>query len=143
MIGNRFAQGRAQFADRSPYSPEPTAKVFVRVRLGGFVEDHLAQLDTGAAWSVLAPTVAKRLGIKQQIGLRERLSTRLGIYDGQLVRIPIIFVAEQGQSLETEGTFFICRDWPLDVTFLGYSGLLDRIRFALDPQANDFYFGAS
>jgi len=29
------------------------------------------------------------------------------------------------------------------LTFLGYSGLLDRIRFALDPQANDFYFGAS
>lgn len=28
-----------------------------------------------------------------------------------------------------------------DLTFLGYSGPLDGIRFALDPQANDFYFG--
>jgi len=29
------------------------------------------------------------------------------------------------------------------VSFLGYSGLLSNIRFALDPQANDFYFGPS
>jgi hypothetical protein len=26
-------------------------------------------------------------------------------------------------------------------TFLGYSGLLERIRFAVDPQQNNFYFG--
>ncbi len=60
----------------------------------------IAQLDTGAAWSVLEPKVANLLG-----------------------------------------TFFICSDWPDGRTFLGYSGLLDSIRFALDPQANHFYFG--
>ncbi len=32
-------------------------------------------------------------------------------------------------------------DWPPGKTFLGYSGLLDSIRFALDPQRNHFYFG--
>lgn len=31
--------------------------------------------------------------------------------------------------------------WPDGMSFLGYSGLLDSLRFAVDPQANDFYFG--
>jgi hypothetical protein len=50
-------------------------------------------------------------------------------------------LAEIGESYDTEGTFFISPDWPAGRTFLGYSGLLDSIRFALDPQANHFYFG--
>jgi hypothetical protein len=46
-------------------------------------------------------------------------------------------------SFAADGMFFVSPDWPTDQTFLGYSGLLDGIRFALDPQANHFYFGAS
>jgi len=72
-----------------------------------------------------------------------RLSTRLGTYEGYLIRLPIVLVADEGESLKMEGNFFVSDDWPSPVTFLGYSGLLDKIRFALDPQANDFYFGAS
>lgn len=45
------------------------------------------------------------------------------------------------RELTTVGTFFVSQDWPSGLTFLGYSGLLDSIRFALDPQANHFYFG--
>lgn len=65
----------------------------------------------------------------------------MGIQQGYLVRASLVFVAEQGESLYTEGTFFIAQDWPERLVFLGYSGLLDSIRFALDPQQNDFYFG--
>ena len=60
--------------------------------------------------------------------------------EGHLVRIPIRFLADEGESYNTEGTFFISPDWP-GCTFLGYSGLLDSLRFAFDPQANHFYFG--
>lgn len=69
------------------------------------------------------------------------LHTRFGTKHGHLVRIPFTFVAEEGESLETEGTFFITPDWPESLNFLGYSGLLDSLRFALDPQVNHFYFG--
>jgi hypothetical protein len=34
----------------------------------------------------------------------------------------------------------VSAEW-LAPTFLGYMGLLERIRFAIDPQANQFYFG--
>ncbi|HEX3551794.1 MAG TPA: hypothetical protein VIA62_01020 [Thermoanaerobaculia bacterium] len=101
----------------------------------------MAQLDTGAAWSVLDPIIARSLGLLQAGGLVTRLETRFGTMEGRLIRIPIRFVAEEGTSLNTTGTFFISPDWPSGRTFLGYSGLLDGMRFALDPQANHFYFG--
>jgi hypothetical protein len=42
----------------------------------------------------------------------------------------------------TEGTFFVSADWH-GGTFLGYSGLLDRLRIGLDCPRNLFYFGES
>lgn len=69
--------------------------------------------------------------------------TPLGVKEGHLVKLPFIIPAEEGEELSLTGTFFISQDWPEGMTFLGYSGLLDSTRFALDPQANDFYFGAS
>ncbi len=57
-----------------------------------------------------------------------------------LQRHRIEFLADDGQDLEVEATFFIARDWP-EPSVLGYTGVLDRIRFAIDPQANRFYFG--
>jgi hypothetical protein len=141
MIGDHFAQGRAKFVDHS--GPiESTAKVYVRVLLGDHPDGYLAQLDTGAAWSVLGSEAAKDLGFINRIGERVVLSSRFGTYWGHLVRLPVTFVADEGESLETDGTFFVSADWPSPVTFLGYSGLLDSIRFALDPQANHFYFGS-
>ena len=120
---------------------EPTAKVYVRVRFDGISRLILAQLDTGAPWSVLAPDVAGELGLLDQPGTRIRLRTSLGVKDGILVRIPLKLMADEGDSLDVDGSFFVTPDWPEGMTFLGYSGLLDSIRFALDPQVNDFYFG--
>jgi len=49
-------------------------------------------------------------------------------------------VADEGRSLEVDATFFISQSWR-GGTFLGYTGLLDRLRIALDSPANLFYFG--
>jgi hypothetical protein len=143
MLGAGFAHGRAVYSDSLPGRNEPTAKIYIKIRFADLAEDSLAQLDTGAAWSILNPKVARSLGITGWGAERIALSTRFGLYDGHLVRIPITFIAQEGTSLETEGMFFVSPDWPLDLSFLGYSGLLDSIRFALDPQANHFYFGSS
>lgn len=120
---------------------EPTAKVYLKVRFDGIERLVLAQLDTGAPWSVLAPDIAEELGLLGQPGGRVRLRTSFGVKDGILVRIPLKLMADEGDSLDIDGSFFVTPDWPEGMTFLGYSGLLDSIRFALDPQVNDFYFG--
>jgi hypothetical protein len=136
-----FTQGRSTFRDHLEGLREPSAKVYVPVQVGNFTPIVLAQLDTGAAWSVLDPVVARSLGLLQAGGLLTRLETHFGTQEGRLVRVPIRFVADHGTALNTEATFFISPDWPPGRTFLGYSGLLDAMRFAIDPQANHFYFG--
>ena len=141
LAGDFFTQGRSIFADHDRDNPETTAKIFVRLLLGEIPTAVVAQLDTGAAWSVLDPKVAANLGILDADGPRTSLETRFGRKEGRLVKVPIRFLADEGTSFDTEGTFFISPDWPPGRTFLGYSGLLDSIRFALDPQKNHFYFG--
>ena len=45
-----------------------------------------------------------------------------------------------GGPFEVEATIFVSPDWS-GGNFLGYEGLFQRIRFAIDPEANFFYFG--
>jgi hypothetical protein len=133
-------QGRSKFSDQAQGILENTAKIYVRVLVGDG-RPILAQLDTGSAWSVLAPEVVQELGSSLDPLGPASLSTRFGLLSGQLARAPITFHADEGEPLSFVGTFFVSEDWPVSMSFLGYSGLLEAIRFALDPQANDFYFG--
>lgn len=141
LDGGRFTCGRTKYSDFSPFLVEPTAKIFVSLYFVGLQQPILAQLDTGAAWSILAPDIAKAVNVPVEAGDPTRLSTRFGTMDGHLLRVPFTLGADEGESLSTEGTFFVSPDWPEGVSFLGYSGLLESIRFALDPQVNHFYFG--
>jgi hypothetical protein len=51
-------------------------------------------------------------------------------------------LADEGRELEVDATVFACPHWP-GPNFLGYGGLLERIRLALDPHRRHFYFGRS
>jgi hypothetical protein len=136
-----FTTGRSKFVDQAPWSREKTAKVYVGIQIDGLSQTLYAQVDTGAAWSILSPDLAREAGIRAETGDPAIVSTRFGLQRGYIVRIPFSLVADEGESLETTGAFFISPDWPPRQVFLGYTGLLDSIRFALDPQVNDFYFG--
>ncbi len=119
---------------------EPTPKIFVKILVGIAPIPLLAQLDTGAAWSVLDGEIAEALGFLEHKGPTVGLSTRAGTIRGSLIRTPLTLVADEGESYELEATLFASRDWAFG-NFLGYSGLLERVRFAVDPETNDFYFG--
>jgi hypothetical protein len=136
-----FTEGRSKFLDAIAEFPEPTAKIYVKLRISASTRLVYAQVDTAAAWSVLPPDVAQNAGIPIGKGEPALLSTRFGMKHGHLVRATYTLIADEGESLFAEGSFFVCPDWPSRRVFLGYSGLLDSFRFALDPQVNDFYFG--
>jgi hypothetical protein len=140
LRGERFTSGRSRFVDQHPRFPEPTAKIFVNVEFPGVSRTWMAQVDTGAAYSILEVDVAVALGLMNLEGQRTRVSTRLGTLHGQLLRVPLILLADEGLSLDLEATFFVSPEWR-GVTFLGYTGLLDRLRIALDSPASQFYFG--
>jgi hypothetical protein len=139
--GKIFARGRSRFLD-SDGGDEPTPKIFVKVVSGDAPIPLLAQLDTGAAWSVLDGEIAEALGLLEQAGPTVSLSTRSGAVRGKLIRSSLTIVADEGESCEVEATLFVSRDWAYG-NFLGYSGFLERIRFAIDPGTNDFYFSIS
>jgi hypothetical protein len=140
LQGERFTSGRSRFADRHPRFPEQTAKIYVKVEFPGIEKAWIAQVDTGAAYSVLDVDVAEALNLLDLDGQRTRLSTRLGTLSGSLIEVPMRLVADEGASLHLDAMFFVSRDWR-GGTFLGYTGLLERLRVALDCPANLFYFG--
>ena len=75
-----------------------------------------------------------------------RLSIRGISYIGKLVRVKIGLRAERGgDDLDVDATVFVPKlrpgvVWP-HPNFIGLDGFLNRIRFAVDPSENTFYFG--
>jgi hypothetical protein len=134
------------YAGRKRYYTDhetPTGKLTVSVEYQ--VEEHLvlAFLDTGASCGIFPASLADALGYDAQAeGLPTALHTRLGDYDGYLLRIPIFIPAEEGEGLEVELTWVVSPSWPGPPT-IGWGGCLERIRFALDPTPGEdcFYFG--
>lgn len=139
LDGELFTTGRSEFFDNWRELPERTSKIILKIRLQGY--ETFALLDSGAAWSVLDAETAEAIGVDDSDGDPAELSTRRGTIPGKLVSAPVVLLAEEGEDLEVNATFFVSAEWPPGRVFLGYSGFLERIRFALDPQANHFYFG--
>ena len=126
--------------DKDPSQPSPSAKIHVGVKF----DDNLftlAILDTGADWSVVQTEIARALGLLERDGEPKTMTSRLGTHHGKLVRVIAELVAEEGESVQLDSTVFVCEDWPAG-TFVGYYGLLERVRFAVDPEENAFLFGA-
>ena len=101
----------------------------------------LCVLDTAAPWCILKPHIGNLIANElEEVPGSVRLSTRLGVFEGKLYRGWLTLLAEEGESLDMEATFFLSPEWR-GSNFLGYQGALERIRFAVDPRANLFYFG--
>ena len=143
LNGQDFTTGRATFLDRLPTDAEATDKIYIKLRPGALETTILAQLDTGSPWSVLDPEIAQAVGLLDETGEPKTLSARGHKFHGHLVRMPVLILADEGDSLEVTATVFVSKDWPAGKNFVGYSGLLESIRIALDPQVNHFYFGAA
>jgi hypothetical protein len=99
-----------------------------------------ALLDTASEWCVLPANVARHLGFDLTAGSPPmRLETRLGTVSGRLERVEIQFLAEVGETMEMQATCFVSQDWPGPLV-IGWKGCLERMRFALDPGEDTFYF---
>ena len=102
---------------------------------------HLALLDTGAHYCILAPEIVESAGVflGEPIGWRT-FQTAFGRIRGHLFPYSISLLAEYGEPLDIEVIAMVCKDWQAP-TYLGYTGVLDRIQFALQPHTNRIYFG--
>ena len=137
--GSVFASGTSSCFDEDRDARSDNARIHVRVEFDGVAV--FAMLDTGASWSVVNAELAEDLGLFDRDGEPVDVSSRMGTFRGKLVRAVARLLAEAGESVEVESTLFVSREWPAG-NFIGYSGLLERIRFAVDPDTNSFMFGA-
>jgi len=145
LIGaGKFAVGRLRYADT--YGSDPSARIVVIATFEMLVTTSVI-LDTGAPWCILNPLEADVLNLSARADCSpaEPLRVRGILYTGHICRIPITLNAEIGQSLTVEASVFIPElatgeRW-YHPNFLGLSGFLNRIRFAVDPEHNHLYFG--
>src|SRR6266850_7478928 len=142
LDGANFSGGRATFEDNLPSVLGRSARVYVKIAVNGLAEPILVLLDTGAEYSVLAREVAEDVGLDTADGQATTIEHRGGSTPGKLIRTTVTMVADEGMSLDVDATVFVPDNgWPPGRSFIGYSGFLSHVRFALDPQNNDIYFG--
>lgn len=140
--GSPFAQGVSRY--RSATDLQATPRILVNVQIEHI--ETMAAVDTGGIYLVCDPEIGDLLDLNPADGLETPpLLIRGRKVQGALHRMYLTLLAEQGKSLEVEITAFVPQlepneKWSLP-TFMGLSGCLERIRFAVDPTTNRFYFG--
>jgi len=144
--GRAFATGCARYRSRTPTERDTAPKPHVKVQIDDLREEAL--LDTGAAYLICPPRVANLLTVSDADVLEEvTIVIRGSPVVGKLHRFSLTLIAEEGEGLTIDVTAFIPDErreerWASDLPcFLGWQGCLDRLRFALDPLTEKFYFG--
>ena len=139
--GNLFASGAFPYLDHHPNDEVKTARIVVKVGIG-FIETE-AVVDTGGVFFICDSEMLALSDCELGAALQKhRVNTRGYSFYGNLHRVSIALIAQRGESIPLEVTVFVPDDpWPFPA-FLGLQGCLEFIRFAVDPGANMFYFGA-
>ena len=143
--GRSFAQGACTFLYHPATEEDVTPRIIVAVQIEGLQTETV--VDTGGVYLVCDPEIADLLDVDPARGLGiAELNIRGIKVSGSLHRLSLTLLAEQGQSIELEATAFVPRlqpnePWKLP-SFMGLMGCLERLRFAVDPSTDTFYFGA-
>jgi hypothetical protein len=118
------------------YAPGETLIIGVECHFPRWSKIGMVLLDSGAQYSVVGEEIYAALSQTfqptfQPTGEIIKMSTRRGLIKGVLERIEIRLVADVGEDLNLETTFFISEEWT-GPTVLGFS-TLSQMRMALDP----------
>lgn len=133
--------GAATYRDAFPNVRESEPRIYVELRPLGVPISFLALLDTGAHYCILSPDVREVMEdrLTDHLGY-QRLKTAHGSINGELYILPIQLLADEGEHLDLEVIAFVSQEWQ-GQSFLGYTGVLDRLSFGVEPHSNRFYFG--
>jgi len=141
LNGIPFTTGWATYRDFDPENRSRKQGFYVQVAFPGSSGGSLyAFIDTGTPYCVFNTAVVENLGLSFDEGEKIVLRTAYGPFEGIVQRVMIRLIAEHGESLNIDASVFVAADWQLG-NFLGYTGFLERLRFAVDPGTNTFYFG--
>lgn len=142
--GSPFASGEATCQLRPASPADRLDRLFVALEIGDAPVE--AVMDTGGAYLIVNPDIARLLGLRTQNAIGVECVIIRGIRcGGALHRIDVKITADAGDALTFQATAFVPHLgdeelWPLP-SYLGLQGCLDRIRFAVDPVSERVYFG--
>jgi hypothetical protein len=140
--GEYFAIGAINYAYRPPITNDTN-----RIIIGVYVEDIITEavLDTGAPYPIISPKIAIQAGLNRVKPLeRKTRVVRKMKLEGSIIRLNMTLPADEGEDLTVDATAFIPdveEYWGDFPCFIGQSGFLERIRYAVDPATDTFYFG--
>ena len=144
--GQPFTTGGAAFGYRAITGTGETPRLLLQVSIEGILTEAI--VDTGAPYLVCNPYLAKHLRLDSAPSLHSvNLTIRGYCIRGELFRLALTLMADEGSDPEIETTPFVpaldeSQIWELP-TFLGMQGCLERVRFAIDPTKERFYFGTT
>jgi hypothetical protein len=122
--------------------PSGSGPLFIAIpcRIENLPRIQIALIDTAAKWCVLPVEIATRLGLDLTPDLdMAPLETRFGRLSGKLERRTLTLIAQEGQDVEVDATFFVCSDWHYPMV-VGWKGCLERICFGVDPSKETCHF---
>ncbi len=144
--GSSLASGAMAYNYETVTSHDPTPRIGVSALLGDL--QVTAFVDTGGVYFICSPEVARKLGLAPEDSLDSlRLLFRGVSYFGHIHRVALTLPAQVGEEFTVDVTTFVPQlaprsEWPEDFPcILGMSGCLERLRFAIDPLTDTFYFG--
>jgi hypothetical protein len=128
---------------KSRLEDEMTNRIILPVEIEG--HRTTAVIDTGAPYVICEPRLARLEGFDLVEPLERITMLIRGMYlPGSIIRLSVTLMAERGDDLTVDATAFVPEQeerWENLPSFIGLSGFLERIRFALDPSTDTFYFG--
>jgi len=141
--GDSFATGAIRYSYQPASENETTNRIILPMEVAGRIIEAI--VDTGAPYPILAPRIAREAGLDRQPPLERKIMLIRGMrLDGSIIRVNMTLLAEEGEDLDVDATVFIPdveEYWGDFPSFIGQIGFLERMRFAVDPSTDTFYFG--
>lgn len=140
-----FATGMAPYSYR-PAINDISNRIMLQVQIGGVLVEAI--VDTGSPYVICPPYLSEVIGFDPAYALESVPFQVRGIsMNGNLYRVNVLFPAEEGDSLIVDATVFVPdqvwqETWGKSPAFIGLTGCLERMRFAVDPENDIFYFGS-
>jgi len=129
-------------ASRLPLAVRATSTVRPRPILAEAV------VDTGGVYLFCNPEIARRLALTPTEALSgvQTILFRGALVHGRLYRLSLTLLADEGEDVTIQTTAFVpepeeAEHWGDMPCLLGLYGCLERLRFAVDPRTEHFYFG--
>ena len=141
--GEAFATTASRYFTGRPDTPTE-GRLLLKITIEGL--PTTAAVDTGAPYLVCDPALSPLLApyLTDPLGWVS-LGIRRETYQGELYLLTAEIIAHEGEGVRVQATTFIPRlspgqQWLLP-SFIGWTGMLERLRFAVDPASDTFYFG--